>query len=156
MGVEPRVSSHVDLSVEDAEGRPLLVVVVKLISEPGQAQEAQRQLASLMVYEDVPYGLLLTRDRGWVLHRAEVTDAVETVTQFATTSVIARYLPEQVEAEQLTESDLALLYLLWMLNIARGAAVVDDEATAALQRLGLLEQLETARSPLFHAPISMV
>ncbi len=133
-----------DILVRNTRGESILVAEIKNRQNlsPSVATALRRNLAVHNLLPPAAYFLLASQDFGYLWRAADLSlpDAPPTA-QFSMSDVIARYLPSLGPHERLRETELELLLLQWLQDLAASTnkAPLDPEATLATT--GLLEAL---------------
>jgi hypothetical protein len=140
-----------DILVRNSNGKSILVAEVKNRQNlsPDIATALRRNLAVHNLLPSSAYFLLASQDVGYLWKAADssMPDTPPTA-QFSMSDIIARYFPGVGSQERLRETELEMLLLQWLQDLAgpNGNTPVEPEATLA--RTGLLEDL---RGTTIHA-----
>lgn len=133
-----------DILVRDSKGKSVLVAEVKNRQElsAGVATALRRNLAAHNLLPPSDYFLLASQDFGYLWKAADssMPDTPPTA-QFSMTDVIARYLPRVGPHERLGHTELEMLLLQWLQDLAGPNGNPPVEPEAKLGRTGLLEDL---------------
>jgi hypothetical protein len=133
-----------DILVRNSKGQPVLVVEAKNRQElsAGVATALRRNLAAHNLLPPSDYFLLASQDFGylWKASDAARHDTPPTA-QFPMSDVIRRYHPGVGPEERLGPTELEMILLHWLNDLAgpNGNPSVEPEATLA--RTGLLNEL---------------
>ena len=143
-----------DILVRSATGRPIAVVEVKNpqdLSLP-VATTIRRDMISHGLLADVPYFLLVSQDQGylWMGSQTENTDDYPPIT-LPMRSVVKRYLPVADSNDRLRGSELELVVIQWLRDLAESRDKLDDEPERLLASSGFLDAIRRAAViPEFH------
>jgi hypothetical protein len=133
-----------DILVRNPRGESILVAEIKNRQNlsPSVATALRRNLAAHNLLPPAAYFLLASQDFGYLWRAADLSlpDTPPTA-QFPMSDVIARYLPSLGPHERLRETELELLVLMWLQDLAGSTNKSSLDPEGTLATTGLLEAL---------------
>jgi hypothetical protein len=143
--------AEADILVCNSKGKPVLVAEVRNRQElsAGVATALRRNLAAHNLLPSADYFLLASQDFGYLWNASDAAkpDAPPTA-QFPMSDVIKRYHPKVRPEERLGGTELEMVLLHWLNDLAGPNGNPPAEPEAMLARTGLLEEL---RGSTIHA-----
>ncbi len=140
------MSPRADILIQDINERPIAIVEIKnwsnLVPEGITNIYEQFKEYNSNLTPTVPYLLLVSPKKGF-LWKQPLTDPKPTL-EFPMDQVIARYLADPIAREHLRESELVLIILEWLTDLAWLLGEQADEPEKSLNAEGFLAAIREA------------
>jgi len=136
-----------DILIRGSDGSALAIVEVKnrLNLSRDVARELRRNILSHDGLQQIPYFLLLSQDSGflWAAPASKNPDSLPSF-EFPMEKVFLRYLSQADLKERLRGTQLELLVLHWLNELAAAPVVPAEEPEKSLSKAGFLDTIQGA------------
>ncbi len=142
-----RQGYRADIVIRSSDGSPICVVEIKNLENLSRkdALVLRRNMIAHGMLANATYLMIISQDRGflWKESRRKSPNASPKL-EFPMPDVVARYLPQITSQNRLRGSELELIVLGWLNELATHP-IVDTEPEKSLDDIGFTKDIKYAR-----------